>query len=419
MALKSLVLCLKTHRSHEVSSDSLAIAFNHHLSTLRGQSIFTSGTAYTNTYGTHLISCRFHYDRLMASLQGMYGLCFPVVSYDAFTATLQALFELNYPHADSLSITILCTGGAHPSTWEPSLGYHNGFEGQPKDLLFIARPLPQRPAWAYTQGIHCLTLPHQRGLPAVKTTQYLGGTLGQQHLTTLNVCAFIKHTQDNHAFATALDELIYAFGDLSSNNKALIIQSFITLLYCLNTGQPLPLSPGLPPVFEALYQTGQTFSLAYLKKMNDHGRHFAHETLFVTPYSSDPYLLEGATFSLLGIDAKDRLCWFPATGNARIEPYPQPQGAGIILKSSTIDWIHTLADAASLPYHIAPLTYSKLSELTALYAVSGTRINVTATTATFMPITRIDGAPQAHQPSATLSQLQDAMIQTLSTTRPA
>ena len=134
-----------------------------------------------------------------------------------------------------------------------------------------------------------------------------------------------------------------------------------------------------------------------------------HETIFRTP-QQESYLLEGSTFSLLGI--KDNTCIFlPLQGNTN---QAEDLNTGYILESTTMRMLHYVAKQHNIPHVIEPILYSDVQSLQALYCVSTTRFKFSKEQYQLQPCTLLDSCVVAAEQTPVYEQLMQAFTEFVS-----
>ena len=405
MGLKSLVIDLKTQKANIVTTESVTVSYHHSLTVFRGQSFFTSSFTIKNNQG-HFVTCLDkHYERFIRSYHRMFERSIFPLSYDQFKDYVDQLLAANKDSKQqNLHCIMSCVAGKSQSQSFEDGRYSNGFGGELVELVMVINEFEPKPSWCYEKGLNVLTMPYQRPLATAKPSHYLGGVQGQHIIDALNTAALLFRTQHTCSIEQALDVSYKSYQALNefdqysyrrlchdcwAMTQANDIQK-IKSLYPKDI-QDLPVFESL--AYDEVKQLNKQYD-AYFKQL-------WHEVIFVSE-DENPYLYEGSTFSLLGIDKDDTCVFIPLHGNSS---KADDLNTGYVLESTTIAMLQHVAKQNQISHRVSSLRYEDVSQLKALYCVSTTRLSLQDNVYQLQPCRRFDNESLTIAPSKAYDDL--------------
>ena len=405
MGLKSLVIDLKTQKANIVTTESVTVSYHHSLTVFRGQSFFTSSFTIKNNQG-HFVTCLDkHYERFIRSYHRMFERSIFPLSYEQFKDYVDQLLAANKDSKQqNLHCIMSCVAGKSQSQSFEDGRYSNGFGGELVELVMVINEFEPKPSWCYEKGLNVLTMPYQRPLATAKPSHYLGGVQGQHIIDALNTAALLFRTQHTCSIEQALDVSYKSYQALNefdqysyrrlchdcwAMTQANDIQK-IKSLYPKDI-QDLPVFESL--AYDEVKQLNKQYD-AYFKQL-------WHEVIFVSE-DENPYLYEGSTFSLLGIDKDDTCVFIPLHGNSS---KADDLNTGYVLESTTIAMLQHVAKQNQISHRVSSLRYEDVSQLKALYCVSTTRLSLQDNVYQLQPCRRFDNESLTIAPSKAYDDL--------------
>ena len=405
MGLKSLVIDLKTQKANIVTTESVTVSYHHSLTVFRGQSFFTSSFTIKNNQG-HFVTCLDkHYERFIRSYHRMFERSIFPLSYEQFKDYVDQLLAANKDsEQQNLHCIMSCVAGKSQSQSFEDGRYSNGFGGELVELVMVINEFEPKPSWCYEKGLNVLTMPYQRPLATAKPSHYLGGVQGQHIIDALNTAALLFKTQHTCSIEQALDVSYksyqalnefdqYSYRRLCHDCWAMTQASDIQKIKSLYPKdiQDLPVFESL--AYDEVKQLNKQYD-AYFKQL-------WHEVIFVSE-DENPYLYEGSTFSLLGIDKDDTCVFIPLHGNSS---KADDLNTGYVLESTTIAMLQHVAKQNQISHRVSSLRYEDVSQLKALYCVSTTRLSLQDNVYQLQPCRRFDNESLTIAPSKTYDDL--------------
>ena len=405
MGLKSLVIDLKTQKANIVTTESVTVSYHHSLTVFRGQSFFTSSFTIKNNQG-HFVTCLDkHYERFIRSYHRMFERSIFPLSYEQFKDYVDQLLAANKDsEQQNLHCIMSCVAGKSQSQSFEDGRYSNGFGGELVELVMVINEFEPKPSWCYEKGLNVLTMPYQRPLATAKPSHYLGGVQGQHIIDALNTAALLFKTQHTCSIEQALDVSYksyqalnefdqYSYRRLCHDCWAMTQASDIQKIKSLYPKdiQDLPVFESL--AYDEVKQLNKQYD-AYFKQL-------WHEVIFVSE-DENPYLYEGSTFSLLGIDKDDTCVFIPLHGNSS---KADDLNTGYVLESTTIAMLQHVAKQNQISHRVSSLRYEDVSQLKALYCVSTTRLSLQDNVYQLQPCRRFDNESLTIAPSNTYDDL--------------
>ena len=405
MGLKSLVIDLKTQKANIVTTESVTVSYHHSLTVFRGQSFFTSSFTIKNNQG-HFVTCLDkHYERFIRSYHRMFERSIFPLSYEQFKDYVDQLLAANKDsEQQNLHCIMSCGAGKSQSQSFEDGRYSNGFGGELVELVMVINEFEPKPSWCYEKGLNVLTMPYQRPLATAKPSHYLGGVQGQHIIDALNTAALLFKTQHTCSIEQALDVSYksyqalnefdqYSYRRLCHDCWAMTQASDIQKIKSLYPKdiQDLPVFESL--AYDEVKQLNKQYD-AYFKQL-------WHEVIFVSE-DENPYLYEGSTFSLLGIDKDDTCVFIPLHGNSS---KADDLNTGYVLESTTIAMLQHVAKQNQISHRVSSLRYEDVSQLKALYCVSTTRLSLQDNVYQLQPCRRFDNESLTIAPSKTYDDL--------------
>ena len=123
---------------------------------------------------------------------------------------------------------------------------------------------------------------------------------------------------------------------------------------------------------------------------------------------TNPYILEGSTFSFMGIDKKNKCIFSPLTGNCSTQ---DNANTGTILNSTTISLLKRVARKYNIEYSERPFKLNEVLSFKAFYCVSTTRIKIQDKMYHLQPCKSINTALLNYSQTDTYVKLMKAMYE--------
>ena len=405
MGLKSLVINLKNQTTKLIDSDAANISFQNSLTVFRGQSFFTSSFTIKNKHGHFILCLDKHYERFLRSYHRLFECSEFPLTYKQFKHYIDDVLNANMnANYENLHCVISCIAGKPQSQQFLSGEYSNGFGGDLEEIVVIVNPFKPKPDWCYKRGLNILTMPYQRPFATAKPAHYLGGVQGQHILEALNVAALLINENQTISIDQALTESYRSYQSLPIYDQ----YAFRRLCHdCRLVNTPEALNHVLKrypknilklPLFESLsFRSCQQLESLY----KDNFKQLWHEVIFVSE-ETNPFLYEGSTFSLMGIDHNDSCVFIPLEGNTT---KAEDLNTGYVLESTSIALLQEVAKQNKIPYKIAPIRYNDVRSLKALYCISTTRMSLHDQHYQLQPCVSFDNQSLQIKPSKTYENL--------------
>ena len=371
--MKSLRVSLGSQSVTECDSASLDIPFSNTLSTLRGGTFFTSAYSLPSGSGAAVFLKDRHYNRLVDCYSLLYSRLDFSLTRVSFDAYLDWLLAINpFSKENQMQILVVVLGGGAMSQGQEEWSFSNGFEGDVSEILFISQPMSVKPKWSFKYGINVRTLVYQRPTARAKPAVYKGGIAGQWEITCRNVYRMLSDY-----YSMGVDGRVFKWDVLDSAEK--------WRLRCLSrevkSGNVDFLrsysfqSSYFETIIKRWLSDEKRLSIPEVETM--YMRDIDHDVVFT---SSDGGLLEGSTFSLLGLDAQLQWVFIPLESRH-----------GVILESTTVYFIKESLKAASILYSERSVSLDELPEFKGLFAVSSTRLSIQKDHIHLQRIRRVNG----------------------------
>jgi len=391
-------------------TQEVRLSYQNTLTTYRGQSFFTSTFTTKNDQG-HFVTCLDkHYERFVRSYHRLFERSQFPLTYDELKGYVDQLLEANYDSSgEPLHCIMMCVAGK-ADAYECETGiYSSGFGGDLEELVMMINPFKKKPLWCYNAGLNVLTMPYQRPFATAKPTNYLGGVQGQHILEALNIAALL-FKQQGYSIKDALKKSITTYQGLNHHTQQLFRRFCHDVKQAQQPQEIQALQHYLAENSETqgLFKAISEPSLAVLQ--NDYHTYFDrlwHEVIFVSD-DKNPFLLEGSTFSLMGIDANDTCVFVPLEGNTQKS---DNLSDGYILESTTIALLQHVAKINNLAYRVASIRYEDITQLKALYCVSTTRVSFEKNAYQLQPCLSLDN----HDLTVASSPAYERLMQSLET----
>ncbi|RAP29488.1 hypothetical protein DID76_04035 [Candidatus Marinamargulisbacteria bacterium SCGC AG-414-C22] len=397
-----------------MASEKVNMNFDNTLTILRGQAFFTYGFTVTNNKGIKLLMLADHYDRLAKSYREMFELPQLPFSYDEFKAWVSDTLTKNN-NQNQYGVTIMLCGGTARIMNETAETYVNNFGGTCTQLIILVKPFTNKPQWSFNQGIHLISFPYQRTLAQSKPTNYLGGIKGQFIIDTINMlCVLTQLSQTTEPQSVTIQDQVAIMDRVYQLYMSLPPNQQDQLrLFCNEARQS---HASLQPVYEkfvkevvleknvATYLSQLNWNIASATLLAQETALFPgllHDCVFHFP--KDPnLLLEGSTFSVMGIDQDDQLI-FPALDHQLNQENVSIENSdGKLLESTTILCLLKVAQQLKLPYKIKKIDYKLLATFKTTLAISSTRLFWSPAKTLLQPIASINGKWISRQPLSSI-----------------
>lgn len=385
--LNSVIVDLDKEQTEIKPTKDIGLPAKFNLSVLRGQVVFTSAYTIKNDKGTWLFQIDNHYDRLLKSFNVMFESKIFPVSKEKFKTYCQELIDSNKNklNGNYYQVLILLIAGKSQSLGQEENAYGNGFGGNLAQLLFIANPMVPKPNWAFEKGINVCSLPYQREIADAKPALYLGGIQGQHILSAINTYYIYHCFLENKV---SIKNILKNYEQFSDKNKEtfrhLMHDTYNNLdnLETINMQNYVGLDETHYQVINRI-KTKELSKEKYRYIENNEIAAILHEVIFTTP-SKPHFVLEGATFALMGITKQSELCFIP------LENPTEEAGQGKVLESTTIKLLKEIIKACNIDFIEKSITLDEAKTFQAFYGFSATRI-FSKDAILCPPISSIDG----------------------------
>ncbi|RAP30804.1 hypothetical protein DID78_01990 [Candidatus Marinamargulisbacteria bacterium SCGC AG-343-D04] len=414
MSYKSIIYDLKTKEHSILSSKDVNFSIENSLSVLRGQSFFTSAVTIHNDQGTSLVLLDAHYERFQHSYRVLFEKTQYPITYDEFKMYIEQTIKLNSDQEDKvMQCLIFFTAGQARSIADTGGHYSSGFGGDLESMTVVMKAYSCKPDWCFDDGIHTLSKVYQRPFSVAKPTQYLGGVEGQHVLDALNTASILYHHCHDKGLDNALSHIMDFYETLTRYEQ----QSFRLLMKDI-FADPLYIQRLSRSVLQHQYGFSENITKAidWIMNIRVTKREFEdlyysqfpdlkHEVIFKT---DDEYILEGSTFSLMGINQDNECVFIPLRGNSSRE---DDLNTGYILQSTSIVLLQEVLKQLKTPYQISSIRYDDLFSLKALYSVSTTRFKYNKNSVQLVPIRSIDHQDLPYEHTKTYELLMKGVYQ--------
>ena len=406
MTYQSLVITFPEKKESYISSADVVIPYKYTLSTIRGQSFFTFGFTIKNEHGVWLLDSKNHYKRLQHCFVTMYERSQLPFSLTQLETWLTTVIQKNSDTKEPLSCSIMLTAGKPREMVSESGVYSTNFGGDLAQVTIIVKPHVEKASWSFDMGINVVTYPYQRPHAETKPNYYMGGVFAQYVIDTINtlvvlkraslpheigqeqtpnILALIRKTYESYIAlnATQQKQLRLFLNDIKAESIP-IESSFKTLLV-----DHLENKASYNAVFEGI-DWGKITKQEMQLLEKEQFQQLVHDALFVHP-SNENLVLEGTTFSLMGISVDDQLVFAP---NQLVESDGlkiNNDDDGKSLVSTTIECIRHVAEINKLPLKCEKIDLNEITNFKALFAVSSTRVQINKSSVSLQPISSING----------------------------
>ena len=409
MSLTSVVINLKTNQKTVLDTAQVSVSAQNTLTLLRGKTFFTSACIIRNDKGMFLLCLDAHYERMVRCYQTMFERNDVPFSYETFKQYVEYAIDQNsHVEASYLHCVILCVAGKSRKTMFDTGTYANGFGGGLEEMIILIDPFESKPDWCFNEGINLVSFPYQRPLAEAKPTFYIGGVVAQHVLDAVNAYACVLKQTSENTYEHCLKAAFNVYEALSVKQQKtfrLCINSlFFSVATTIDFSDIGLLLQQLPKPIEQLltsYLTAPSCNSIQLLLKNDFSQ-LLHETFFVSSDEQNPFVLEGSTFSLMGINQADECVFIPLKGNST---QTDDLNTGYILESTFTKMLLHIVKKANLNYKIEPILAADLTKLKALYCVSTRRCTDKELTFKFQPCRSINAQPLATETSKTYTKL--------------
>tara|TARA_B100001113_G_scaffold352659_1_gene354689 strand:+ start:425 stop:1639 length:1215 start_codon:yes stop_codon:yes gene_type:complete len=374
--MKSITFNLQRQVMTELDSASVSISFSDTLSTLRGASFFTSAYSLPVKGKGQFFLPKAHYNRLKECYFLLYSRCEFSLTETQFNNCIDQLLFINpLSNTDQMQVLIVVLGGKSQFQGSGERVFSNGFEGDIRDVLFIAQPMNLKPQWSFTGGINVMTYCYQRSNAQAKPTSYWGGIHGQWRLTYYNTFFLLagQYYSDNTYLEQIYKKMIGVSVVEQSRRLALSREvrlnniSFLTQYSFQNTD------------FDQLVQhwLADKNRSEIIDLEGRFMKDIIHDVIFTSP---EGMILEGSTFSLLILDK-----------NRHWVIIPLESEAGVILESITVKFIKNALLFASIDFIERGINVADLKSCMGVFAVSSTRLQFYNDRVELQPIRHCNG----------------------------
>ena len=412
MQFKSLLVDLKTKNSVSMPTADVALSPSNSLTFFRGQTFFSSAFTVKNKNGIFLLELDKHYERLLVSYDIMFSRHNFPFSFDEFKTYIQEAIQSNVDCVDENMhcIIYLVAGAPRALTFKDDV-YSNGFGGYLEKLVILMNPYKKKPDWCYDKGLNLFTDIYQRPIASSKPANYLHGAITQHVVDALNVYACFEFEFNNApSIDKALQKAYKFYESLSNIDQKAFLRFFNTILYEGNflDSQALEnLSQSLGIKIKAELSWLESIKLddvntIFIKHFPD----LFHEVMFVGK-GSNPYILEGSTFSFMGINKKNQCVFSPLTGNCDV---PENSNSGSILNSTTISLLKRVAKKYDIQYCEMPFKLNDVLSFKAFYCISTTRIKLDNNIYHLQPCKTINTTPLNCIKTDTYTKLMTSLV---------
>ena len=417
VVMKSLSLQLKSNKKEVVNTDSLHFGFKHSLSSIRGQSFFTSALVLSNSEERFLWGFEYHYQRFLKCYQDLFERSDFPLSKAEMKALVDEAIALN-PTESRMHCLIVFTGGEPRVYSDDSGSYGSGFGGELSHIHIVLKEYAYKPNWSYESGVNVITMPFQRPVASAKPTNYLGGIVGQHRIDALNRFSCIAAYRSGKAIKDLKKEALQLYNSLSVTDQAtfrLLLNDSRAIAFdqlfqkAVLTASPYACSSSFLTSYDWL-----AISSIHKEDCDLYEQKFYHQCFHEVLFTSDdetPFVLEGSTFSLMAIDKQDQLLFIPLEGNSA---NASDDNAGKVLESTTVQLLQDAAKEAGLSFQVSPITCDTLFQCKAVYPVSSTRIRIADDGVSLQPLASINARPLLHEDTAVYRALMTAVHETIS-----
>ena len=413
MQFKSLLIDLKSKNLVVYPTKDIAISPENSLTFFRGQTFFSSAFTVKNKNGTFLLELDTHYDRLLTSYDVMFSRHDFPFSFLEFKQYVQEAINANSSNNDeNMHCIIYIIAGKSRVLDFNNDSYSNGFGGYAEKLAILMNPYKKKPDWCYENGLNLYSDIYQRPIANSKPVNYIHGALTQHVIDALNIYACLEHELANTtSIAKSLDNSFKFYHSLSISDQKAFISFLNTILYdyeCLDKDKLNELFSKLSIKIKSKISWLDTFQINEI--ISIYKKNFPnlfHETMFVGK-GTNPYILEGSTFSFMGIDKKNNCIFSPLTGNCLSQ---DNANTGSILNSTTIALLKRVARKYNIDYLERPFKLNEVLSFKAFYCVSTTRIKVQDNMYHLQPCKSINTALLNYSQTETYVKLMKAMYE--------
>jgi hypothetical protein len=410
-SLKSIVYNLESGKSQIKPTIELSIPISDQLAVFRNANIFTSGFTVINSIGEYFFQLEEHYNRLLESYRQIYECSQMEIDITLFSSLIKKIINENKQVEKPKRLLILITGGSAKSIGKKHEAYDNGLFGRAKNLFIIVNEKKEKPRWTFLKGVNVFTFPFQRSFASAKLTSYQGGIIAQSTINVINFLTIAKLLMSDYYNSHKLDKVLihrWLFQELSrqirfyhqlSLNQQTRYRLFINDLREGILGNYESEHSTMEALLRNVYSISskQLVSIAEfiddktklkeLQKLeNVYVKNLLHESVFTT-FDSQPFFLEGPTFSIMGIDQEGHLRIVPQENNTYTK---HNENDGVILESLSMNLVKKLISIHKIPYIERPIAVEEAKYMGALFAVSATRVQI-GDTISFQPIFSVNG----------------------------
>ena len=305
LQFNSVIIDLKTKNSIVCPTKDVMISPSNSLTFFRGQTFFSSAFTVKNDRGVFLLELDTHYERLLTSYDVMFSRYDFPFTFNEFKSYVQDAIDANKTEDETMHCIIyLVAGKPNVLTYDDD-NYSNGFGGYLDKLVILLNPYKKKPDWCYEDGLNLFSAVYQRPIAASKPVNYIHGALMQQTLDGLNTFACLENKfESTEKVKESLLNVFKFYEKLSIHEQKECLSFFNTLLYNyrnLDTSNITELMTNLNPKIKIKLPWLSQINTANLKDIyKDFFPDLFHEVMF-TGSGSNPYILEGSTFSSLFI----------------------------------------------------------------------------------------------------------------------
>lgn len=413
MQFKSLLIDLKTKHSVSIPTVDVAISPSNSLTFFRGQTFFSSAFTVKNKNGVFLLELDKHYERLLISYDVMFSRSNFPFSFKEFKSYVQEAIQANSDCDDeNMHCIIYFVAGAPKGLAFKNDIYSNGFGGYLEKFIILMNPYKKKPDWCYEDGLNLFTDIYQRPIASSKPANYLHGAITQQIIDALNLHSCLSSSiNETIPVSTNLQNAFTFYQSLSNLDQKAFIRFFNTLLYDnhnLDTKNLMKLFSKLSPKIKSEINWIDKINLKDITSLYTKAfPNLLHETMFVSK-GNNPYILEGSTFSFMGINKKNQLVFSPLTGNS--SDYDN-SNSGTILNSTTVSLLKRVAHQYNIDYCETPFKLNDVLSFKAFYCVSTTRIKMLKNKFHLQPCKSINTSELKYLKTDTYTKLMEAMYE--------
>ncbi len=413
MQFKSLLVDLKSKSSVVYPTKDIAISPENTLTFFRGQTFFSSAFTVKNKNGTFLLELDTHYERLLTSYDIMFARYDFPFSFSEFKDYIQEAIDENKHCSDANMhcIIYIIAGKSRDLTFNND-SYSNGFGGYIEKLAILINPYKKKPDWCYENGLNLYSDIYQRPIANSKPANYIHGALTQHVIDALNTYACLEHELVNTAsIKISLDNSFKFYHSLSISDQKAFISFLNTILYDyerINKDKLQNLVSNLSKKIKENITWLEKFKVTEI--ISIYTKHFPnlfHETMFVGK-GTNPYILEGSTFSFMGIDKQNKCIFSPLTGNCISQ---DSANTGSILNSTTTSLFKRVAQKYNIDYVERPFKLNEVLSFKAFYCVSTTRIKIQDNRYHLQPCKSINTALLNYSQTETYDKLMKALYE--------